>query len=155
LDREIRAGANKMIRTVLAMCTLALWISVAAGQSDPVSERKSLMKGNLEGARNIVKMVRGQNSFDLEQVTAAFEQWTDTAKKLPNLFPEPPAQGTKTRALPAIWENKADFEAKIAAFAKAVSESRDKAKTLDELKIAFPPVNDACVDCHELYRRPQ
>jgi cytochrome c556 len=144
-----------MIRTVLAMCTLALGTSVAAGQSDTVSERKALMKGNLEGALNIVKTVRGQNPFDLEKVTAAFEQWTDTAKKLPNLFPAPPAQGTSTRALPAIWENKVDFEAKIAAFAKAVSENRDKAKTLDELKIAFPLVNNACNDCHELYRRPQ
>jgi cytochrome c556 len=120
-------GANKMMRTVLAMCTLALGTSVAAGQSDPVSERKALMKGNLEGALNIVKMVRGQNPFDLEKVTAAFEQWTDTAKKLPNLFPAPPAQGTNTRALPAIWENKTDFES----------------------------VNNACSDCHELYRRPQ
>ena len=144
-----------MMRTVLAMCTLALGTSVAAGQSDPVSERKALMKGNLEEALNIVKMVRGQNPFDLEKVTAAFEQWTDTAKKLPNLFPAPPAQGTNTRALPAIWENKTDFEAKIAAFAKAVSESRDKAKTLEELKIAFTPVNNACIGCHELYRRPQ
>ena len=47
------------------------------------------------------------------------------------------------------------LEAKIAAFAKAVSENRDKAKTLDELKIALPPVNNTCNDCHELYRRPQ
>jgi cytochrome c556 len=126
-----------------------------SAQSDPVSDRKALMKGNLEGALNLVKMVRGQNTFDQEKVNAAFEQWADTAKKLPNLFPTPPAPGEDTRALPKIWENKADFEVKIAGFEKAVRENKDKATTLDELRVVFPRINDSCNACHELYRRPQ
>jgi cytochrome c556 len=71
------------------------------------------------------------------------------------LFPEPPAPGQETRALPSIWENKPDFAAKIAAFERAVAENKDKSKTLAELKVALPVVNNACGDCHELYRRPQ
>ena len=57
--------------------------------------------------------------------------------------------------MPKVWENKADFEAKIAAFAKAVADNKDKASTLEELKIAFPNVSNACNNCHETYRRPQ
>jgi cytochrome c556 len=124
-------------------------------QSDPLSQRKALMKGNLEGALNLNKMVRGENPFDAAKVSAAFAQWEETAQKLPSLFPEPPKPGEDSRALPKVWENKADFEAKIAAFSKAVADNKDKAKTLDELKVAFPSVNTACSNCHVKYRRLQ
>jgi cytochrome c556 len=143
-----------MIRTMLAVAAAAV-VTVAVAQSDPVSQRKALMKGNLEGARNVSRMVRGEDPFDVTKVNAAFAQWAETAQKLPALFPEPPKPGQETRALPKIWETKADFEAKNAAFGKAVADNKDKVKTLDELKAAFPGVSKTCDDCHEPYRRPQ
>ena len=144
-----------MIRTMLAVAAAAVVVTVAIAQSDPVSQRKALMKGNLQGAINANKMIRGEDPFDVTKVNAAFAQWTETAQKLPALFPEPPKPGEETRALPKIWETKADFEAKNAAFGKAVADNKDKVRTLDELKAAFPAVSKACDDCHEPYRRPQ
>jgi cytochrome c556 len=144
-----------MTRTIFAMAAVAVGVTIAVAQSDPIAQRKALMKGNIEGARNASRMIRGEEPFDLAKVNAAFAQWTETAQKLPGLFPEPPKPGQETRALPKIWESKADFEAKIAAFAKAVADNKDKVKTLDELKVAFPNVSKACDDCHEPYRRPQ
>ena len=108
-----------MIRSMLVMAVAALSVTAALAQSDPLSQRKALMKGNLEGLQNVNKMVRGENPFDVAKVNAAFGQWEETAQKLPSLFPEPPKPGQDTRALPKIWETKADFEAKIAAFKKA------------------------------------
>jgi cytochrome c556 len=143
-----------MIRTVLAMAGVAVGVTVAIAQSSPLQQRKGLMKGNLEGARNLNRMVRGEDAFDVAKINAAFTQWTETAQKLPGLFPEPPKAGEDSRALPRIWETRSDFDAKIAAFAKAVEDNKDKAKTLDELKVAFPNVTKACDNCHELYRRP-
>jgi cytochrome c556 len=144
-----------MIRTMLAVAAAAVVVTVAMAQSDPVSQRKALMKGNLQGAINASKMIRGEDPFDVTKVNAAFAQWSETAQKLPALFPEPPKPGQDTRALPKIWETKADFDAKVAAFGKAVADNKDKARTLDELKAAFPAVSKACDDCHEPYRRPQ
>jgi cytochrome c556 len=144
-----------MTRSMLVMATVIFGLTAVMAQSDPLSQRKALMKGNLEGAQNLNKMVRGENPFDAAKVDAAFAQWTETAQKIPALFPEPPTPGQDTRALPKIWENKADFEAKIASFAKAVADNKDKAKTLDELKAAFPNVSNACNNCHEPYRKPQ
>lgn len=144
-----------MTRGMLIMAVAALSVTAALAQSDPLSQRKALMKGNLEGLQNVNKMVRGENPFDVTKVDAAFAQWEQTAQKLPGLFPEPPKPGQDTRALPKIWETKADFEAKIAAFKKAVDDNKDKAKTLDELKVAFPNVSSACNNCHEPYRKPQ
>ena len=144
-----------MIRTVLTMAAVALGVSVVMAQSDPIAQRKALMKGNGQHAGAASRMVRGEEPFDTAKVNAAFAQWTETAEKLPNLFPEPPKPGEDTRALPKIWENKSDFNAKIAAFGKAVADNKDKAKTLDELKVAMPMISKTCGDCHEPYRRPQ
>jgi cytochrome c556 len=143
-----------MIRTVLAMAAVAVGVTVAIAQSDPVSQRKALMKANGQNAQALGKMVRGEDPFDAAKVNAAFVQWTETAQKVPTLFPEPPKAGEETRALPKIWETKSDFDAKIAAFAKAVADNKDKVKTLDELKVAMPLVSKTCGDCHEPYRRP-
>jgi len=100
-------------------------------------------------------MVKGEEPFDVTKVNAAFAHWAEAAQKMPGLFPEPPKAGEETRALPKIWESKADFEAKIAAFSSAVAENKDKAKTLDELKVALPNIGKACGGCHEPYRKPQ
>jgi cytochrome c556 len=144
-----------MIRTVLAVAVVAAGVTAAMAQSDLLSQRKALMKQNGQHAAAASKMVKGEEPFDVAKVNAAFAQWTETAQKLPSLFPEPPKPGEETRALPKIWENKADFDAKIAAFAKAVSENKDKAQTLDELKDAMPNIGKACGGCHEPYRKPQ
>jgi cytochrome c556 len=143
-----------MIRTVLAAAAVAVGVTAVMAQSDPLSQRKALMKENGQHAAAVGKMVKGEEPFDVVKVDAAFAQWTATAQKLPSLFPEPPKAGEDTRALPKIWESKADFDAKIAAFAKAVAENKDKAKTLDELKVAMPNVGKGCGGCHEPYRKP-
>ena len=142
-----------MIRTVLAAAAVAAGVTAVVAQSDPLSQRKSLMKGNGHlGAIN--RMVRGEDPFDVTKINAAFAQWSETAQKAPALFPEPPKPGEESRALPKIWENKSDFEARFANFRKVANDNKDKAKTLDELKVAAPLVSKACGDCHEPYRRP-
>ncbi len=91
-----------MIRNVLAMTAVAVGVTAVMAQSDLVSQRKALMKGNGQHAGAISKMVKGEEPFDAAKVTAAFAQWTETARKLPGLFPGPPKPGEETRALPTI-----------------------------------------------------
>jgi cytochrome c556 len=143
-----------MVRTILAMIAVAIGVSAVVAQTDPIATRKALMKKNNENARNVNQMIKGEAPFDVAKVDAAFAQWGDTAKQLPNLFPDDSKTGQETRALPKIWETRSDFDSKIAALAKAVADNKDKAKTLDALKVAFPNVNKTCDDCHESYRRP-
>jgi cytochrome c556 len=98
-------------------------------------------------------MMRGQQPYDAAAVDAAFAQWADTAQKLPGLFPENSKTGGGNRASPKIWLNKKDFDSKAAAFAIAVAENRDKAKSsLDGLRAAIPVVGQACDECHKDYR---
>jgi cytochrome c556 len=143
-----------MLRTILAAIAVAIGVSAVIAQTDPIATRKGLMKKNNEHERNLRQMVRGEAPFDVAKINEAFTQWGDTARQLPNLFPDNSKTGQDSRALPKIWETRSDFEAKIAAWSKAVADNKDKAKTPDELKVAYANVNKACDNCHESYRRP-
>jgi cytochrome c556 len=141
-----------MIRSVIAATVILGGITALLAQSDPITDRQALMKSNAKNAKNMTQMVKGEAPFDAAQAKAAFNTWHENAKRIPTLFPSPPPADAKTRALPKIWQNKADFEAKAAALAKAASEG--KTGTLDELKASFPNVQKACGDCHDNYRQP-
>jgi len=143
-----------MIRHLLAMAAIACALTTVMAQSDPLSQRKELMKGNGEQLGALNKMAKGEQPFDGAKVDAAFAKFGEAAQKAPSLFPEPPKAGEDTRSLPKIWETKSDFEAKFADFGKVVGDNKDKAKTLDELKLAVSAIGKACGNCHEPYRKP-
>jgi cytochrome c556 len=58
---------------------MSLAVTGVIAQSDPIAARKALMKGNDDGARTAVQMMRGQVPFDGAKVDAIFAQWADTA----------------------------------------------------------------------------
>jgi cytochrome c556 len=144
------------ISTALAVATVAaaaFGATAVLAQSDPIKAREQLMKGNNDGAKTVVQMIKGQKPFDAKAVEAAFAQWAETAQKLPGLFPDNSKTGEKTRASPKIWENKMDFDEKAVAFGKAVADNRAKAVgSLDGLKVAIGAVGQACDNCHKEYR---
>jgi cytochrome c556 len=142
-------------RTILAVTGVIIGVGIGAAlaQSDPVKEREDLMKGNDKGAELVVQMMQGKRPYDGKAVDAAFQQWADTAQKLPSLFPEGSQTGGDNRASPKIWLNKKDFDAKAAAFGKAVADNRAKATaSLDGLRAAIPAIGNACDACHKEYR---
>jgi cytochrome c556 len=145
-----------MQKTSAAILTAMIVVSATGAviaQTDPIATRQLLMKENNNNAIAIVRMMRGLAPFDAAKIDAAFAQWADTAQKLPGLFPETSKTGQKTRAASKIWVTKADFDARAAAFGKAVAENRNKAKTsLDGLRAAIPAVANACDACHKDYR---
>jgi cytochrome c556 len=145
-----------MQKTSAAILTAMIVVSATGAviaQTDPIATRQLLMKENNNNAIAIVRMMRGLAPFDAAKIDAAFAQWADTAQKLPGLFPDTSKTGQKTRAASKIWATKADFDARAAAFGKAVAENRNKAKTsLDGLRAAIPAVANACDACHKDYR---
>ena len=143
----------RMKGAALAAIFLLAGVVTVIAQSDPIATREALMKENDQNAVIVVRMMRGMAPFDAAKVDAAFAQWADTAQKLPGLFPDSSKTGQKTRASSKIWVTKADFDAKAAAFGKAVAENREKAKTsLDGLRAAIPAVGKTCDACHKDYR---
>ena len=136
----------------------ALLLSVGAGiaQQDVVKQTQADMKANGKALGGVLTpMVKGDKPYDQAAVDEALKALDDTAKKLPTMFPAS-TKGLKAEgdysSSPKIWEDKAGFDAKIADFAKAISDAKAKIKDADSLKANFPAIGKACGGCHETYR---
>jgi cytochrome c556 len=149
-------GKLPMMRTVVVVGALLLGIGAVAAQQNALKEAQDLMKANGKNLGGVLTpMVKGEKPYDQAAVTAALNQFEDTAKRLPNAFPAS-AKGMKLEGdyqpSPKIWEDKAGFDAKIASFAKVVSEAKGKIKDLETLKATVPGIGKECGGCHETYR---
>ncbi|MBI1204511.1 MAG: cytochrome c [Rhodopseudomonas sp.] len=145
--------ATAIAATVLTVTVFGVTAVVA--QQDPIKTRQDLMKANGRNGGIIVRMVKGEMPYDAAKVKAAFDQWDETAQQFPSLFPDTSKDGD-TRALPAVWTERAKFDAAIAKFKKDVDDNRAKAMSgLDGLKVALGAVGKNCNDCHEAFRKPR
>jgi len=142
-----------MIRTVLTVAVVALGVSVAVAQQDPIKERKALMKANGDQAKIAGAMAKGEAPFDLDKVHKIFATFEDAAGKMPGLFPDNSKTGEDTAALPKIWEDMDDFKARFAKFGSDAKAADASVKDLDSFKAAMGNIgkND-CGGCHEVYR---
>jgi len=141
-----------MIRTMLAVTALAIGVTAVTAQSDPIAARKALMKANGDHAKIVGAMARGEAPFDLAKAKAAFASFQEAGEKAPTLFPDNSKTGGDTAALPKIWEDKADFDAKLAKFAADAKAAGESVKDFDSFKAALGTVGKECGGCHELYR---
>ena len=143
-----------MTRIVLAAAAVALAVTAVAAQSDPIAARKALMKSNGDQAKVGAAMVKGEAPFDLVKAQAIFATFAESATKVQPLFPDSAKTGGETAALPAIWENKADFDARLAKFGAAAKDAQGTVKDLDTLKATWGGLlKDNCGGCHEKYRQ--
>ena len=139
-----------MMRTVLAVTVLAFGLSTAL--ADPIADRKALMKKNGDEAKVGTAFMKGEAPFDLAKAKAIFASYADAAAKAPGLFPDNSKTGGDTAALPAVWEKKADFDAKFKKFGEDAKDAETKVTDEASFKTIFPAVQKNCGGCHETYR---
>jgi cytochrome c556 len=142
-----------MIRTALAVAVLAFGATALVAQSDPIAARKALMKGNGDQNRVATEMLEGKRPFNLDEAKKVLATFAETGEKAPALFPDDSKTGGDTGALPAIWENKTDFQAKLAKFAQDSKAAGDATKDLDSFKVQITEVRKNCGGCHQTYRK--
>lgn len=125
---------------------------LAHGADDPVAARQALMKANGKAAKTIFDMVQGKTDYDADAAKAAFEKIAEDMATFPTLFPEGSDQG-KTTASPAIWTDKAGFEA-IAAkvVADATAGAAAASGGVDAIKAPAMAIGGSCQSCHEKFR---
>ncbi|QUS39186.1 cytochrome c [Tardiphaga alba] len=141
---------------LLVAGTLALGIGAVSAQQDIVKDRQATMKatGRALGG-TLSAMAKGDKPYDQAAVDAAFATLTETAKKLPAMFPDSTKglkEGTEYASSPKVWDDKAGFTAKIESFTKAVADTKAKVKDLDSLKANVGAIGKECGACHETYR---
>lgn len=140
-----------MLRLVSLTLMIVMGASLAYAQSAAIDQRKAIFKSFGAAAREPGAMLKGDAPFDLVKVQTLLKTLADGAPKLKELFPDDSKTGD-TKALPAIWEKKADVLArfdKLAADAKAAEISiKDEAT----LKTELPKLFGSCGGCHREYR---
>jgi cytochrome c556 len=146
-----------MKRVLLAVTAVALGVTIAAAQQDPIKERKDLMRGLGNQAKIGAGMAKGEEPFDLAKAQKIFATFAETASKAPALFPpnsndEPTADDPYT-ASPKVWQDASDFKSRFDKFGADAKEATAKVKDLDSFKAAFGNIgkND-CGGCHQDYR---
>jgi cytochrome c556 len=142
-----------MIRTVLGIAMLAFGATALVAQTDPIAARKALMKTNGDQNRVATEMLEGKRPFNLDEAKKVFVVFAEAGEKAPALFPDNSKTGGDTAALPPIWENKADFNAKLAKFASESKAAGDATKDLDTFKVQITEIRKNCGGCHQTYRK--
>ncbi len=116
-----------------------------------IGQRKAVMK-RLEDQTEIgAAMLKGQMPYDPAKATAIFASYKDALAGYAGLFPAGSDRGD-TKAAPAIWSDRAGYEAAIAAFNAAVADNAPKAGTADGFKVAFVAAANSCRSCHQSYK---
>ncbi|PWW02171.1 cytochrome c556 [Hoeflea marina] len=141
-------------RIVMTATLLGLAAATFAHAADePQVVRQEMMKkiGGATGA--MAKMVKGETPYDQAAAIAALQTIADTITLFPEQFPEGSETGMESEAAPAIWTNKADFEAKaMKLHADAEAAIAANPADVDALKAVFGPLTQNCGSCHETYR---
>jgi cytochrome c556 len=147
-----------MIRSVLAGAALMAVLSAGLGasavaQEDVITMRKNSMKGVGAATGQGTKFVKGEEPFDLAKALAILDAYAGAAAKMPGYYPETAKTGGQTSASPKIWETKADFDARFAAWGRDIEKAKTQVKDLDSFKAEFSTLTRACGSCHQTYRQ--
>lgn len=143
-----------MVRIVFGLAAIVFGVTVVAAQSDPIAARKALMKENGAQSRIAREMIEGKQPFNLAAAKKVLATYASVHEKSKALWPDSSKAGD-TAALPAVWENKADFDAKLAKFSAEARAAEAKVTNLDTFKAAISEVGKNCGGCHNTYRKKQ
>ena len=142
-----------MIRILGAFAAVALGATAVVAQNlAPIKERQEIMKKSDDDLKLLTKMTKGEAPYDAAKVSAAYAGMADHYPKVKALFPDDSKTGEKTRASAKVWENRADFDAKLADLIKVAGDAKAKATTEASFKEIHPAVVKACDNCHADYR---
>jgi cytochrome c556 len=144
----------------LRLAALALGLSVLAtgafAQAPEIAQRQDRMKAVGAAVGQIAPVMRNEqpwNAATMGQAAGAVATNLTAAKALY------PAGSThaNSRALPAIWERKAEFDGFMDRSVAAAQTLAQAAAAGNEagFRAAFPALGQSCGACHTPFRRPQ
>ncbi len=141
----------KSVAGAVAVLALSASFALALSGADAIKQRQALMKENGEVTKPIVPILKGEAPFDLAAVQKALRTYANAAEKMPTLFP-PDSKTGDTKALPAIWEDTADFDARFKKLGDDAAAALATVKDPASFRATMPNFYKNCGGCHEKYR---
>jgi cytochrome c556 len=141
----------------IAFATVVASTAAFAAVNASINERREHFEAFGKAVKAPVKMFKGEEAFDLAVVQAALKTIQEKAPLLPKLFPDDSkvgedSKGEATEALPAIWDNKPDFEDRFAKLGEGAKVAATSIVDEATFKTAFKDVLGNCSGCHKKYR---
>jgi cytochrome c556 len=129
--------------------SIALFSASAIASGDVAKERQDLMKnvGAATGAG--AAMVKGEVEFNAVAAQLVLRTMNNGGLAFGYMFPEGSEKGANTEAGPAIWSDRAGFDAAVNKF---VADTSATVTDLDSFKAAFGAATANCGACHKAYR---
>jgi cytochrome c556 len=145
-----------MMRTVVVVGALLLGAGAVMAQQDVAVKQDNLMRTQGKAMYGVIsKTVKGEIPYDQKAIDSAIAQLGESVPTIATVFATNPKQDVVDATYGSsqkIWQNKADFDAKVPAVAKAIADVKGSVKDVASLKVAYDTIQAKCNDCHETYR---
>jgi cytochrome c556 len=145
-----------MIRRVVVVGILLLGVGPVMAQQDIAVKQDNLMRTQAKNLYSIIqKTVKGEIPYDQKAIDAAIAQLEQSVPTIPSVFAVDPKEHVVNAIYGSsqkIWQNKPDFDSKVAPVVKTIADVKGKIKDVASLQLAYETINAKCTDCHESYR---
>ena len=145
-----------MRRMVVAAGALLVGAGAVMAQQDIAVQQDNLMRAQGKSMYVVIgKMLKGEIPYDQKAVDTAIADLEASVPKIAATFATNPKEDVVNATYGSsqkIWQNKADFDAKVPPVVKAIADAKGKIKDAASLKVSYDSINGKCNDCHETYR---
>jgi cytochrome c556 len=115
-----------------------------------IKERKSIFSKNYKTAKRVQGLA---SNGDMDEAKKLMIEMSDNYKRLLDLFPENSKVGFKTEALPAIWENKDEFNLLMTKASSNMIELTSVIVGAEDVRATLGKYMwSSCKSCHSRFR---
>ena len=142
----------KYILFILSLITFSFTASSESSVEEIIKKRKALFSKNYSTAKKVQIFA---SKGDYEKSKNLMIEMSENYKTLLEYFPQNTKEGFKTEALPAIWENKDEFDDLMIKSSNDMIELAASIESSDDVKGSLGKLMwSNCKACHNKYRAP-
>ena len=142
----------KYIFFILTLITFSFTANSESSVEEIIKGRKALFSKNYSTAKKVQTFA---SKGDFEKAKSLMIEMSENYKTLLEYFPKNTKEGFKTEALPAIWENKDEFNNLMTKSSNNMIELASIIQTTDDVKGTLGKLMwGSCKACHSKFRAP-
>ena len=142
----------KYIFFILFLATFSFNAQTDTSIEEIIKERKALFSKNYSTAKKVQNFA---SKGDFEKTKSLMVEMSENYKELLEYFPENTKEGFKTESLPAIWENKKEFNNLMTKSSNDMIQLAKIIETSDNVRGTLGKLMwSNCKACHNKFRAP-
>ena len=142
---------TKYIFFIAALTSISFPANSELSVEEIIKGRKALFSKNYSTAKKVQTFA---SKGDFEKAKILMIEMSENYKTLLEYFPENTKEGFKTEALPAIWENKDEFNKLMTKSSNNLIELASIIQTTDDIKGTLGKLMwSNCKACHSKFRK--